>query len=688
MRKGLIVSTIFISTLAFGLVLSSDSAFAQTKATNKVIYSPGDPIDITITVPGGTTLYVQPTDIVILFDRSNSMLARPMSAGDPTPRIDATIKAINKFLDTAYSIGGANRPRVGLATYGTSGYWEVNFTNATVGGVTYANIRNRLPVIRAQMVTKAAGNDDFWECTSSGEGVDLAVQKLVADPNPNPNFIVLAGDGAENGKHYWPPPPIPPRDVWDYPPLGFNSRFLEETTAINTAQTNKIKIHSIGLSDEILDDQSGVWLGYKCGKAYGNPPFNGYAWRTGEKHFRDYISSPTGGSYKRITTTTGIGSLNNYFVDLFKKIATDYTIRVRERFNSDYFDPITDWGSGRPRVIARGNGCSGVSGASAASPVPVPAGGVYSFWVRWNSIPQGENRCIIIRTYIKATALPGEDLPVDVYPDTRAEIININGSITNVDIPQAIIDILAGAWFQTTDGDVGSCAQIRPTIAPPIGFSADYLVIQNNSTPTSNFTSELGWLVWGYNPLNIGPRRCSVADWSMYTVLANKFKLNTSNTITSLADIPVSGGNRVYYINGDLTINSAVNFTQDPAVVFVKTNLNIEADLIVGPDTGLILVVGDTSTAGHVKIKENVNQADGVFIFDGDFDVNGSVLPLVIHGAVIGGSEGGSFKLKRDFKSADNLTTPSERIVFEPKYLWLFRDIIGDTKTIFKEVAP
>jgi len=83
---------------------------------------------------------------------------------------------------------------------------------------------------------------------------------------------------------------------------------------------------------------------------------------------------------------------------------------------------------------------------------------------------------------------------------------------------------------------------------------------------------------------------------------------------------------------------------------------------------------------------------DGFFIVDGNFRTlsvgDNTEARLLISGGVLAGFNGGEFDLRRDFRSIDNRTIPTEIFNFEPKYLWLFRDIVGDKKTVWKEVAP
>ena len=109
--------------------------------------------------------------------------------------------------------------------------------------------------------------------------------------------------------------------------------------------------------------------------------------------------------------------------------------------------------------------------------------------------------------------------------------------------------------------------------------------------------------------------------------------------------------------------------------------------MAVGVDKGLIFVVN-----GNITVGRNVSRADGVYLFDGNYDVmsknNNQEKQLKVKGSVLGAFDGGVFLLERDFRSEDSWEKPTELFIFEPKYLWLFRDTLGDVKTRFEEVVP
>ncbi len=84
--------------------------------------------------------------------------------------------------------------------------------------------------------------------------------------------------------------------------------------------------------------------------------------------------------------------------------------------------------------------------------------------------------------------------------------------------------------------------------------------------------------------------------------------------------------------------------------------------------------------------------ADGVYIFDEDYSVfsrnTDKEVRFISRGSVIGAFDEGEFELDRDFRSNLNRSVPAELFLYEPRYLWLFREILGDEKTRVREVAP
>jgi hypothetical protein len=241
-------------------------------------------------------------------------------------------------------------------------------------------------------------------------------------------------------------------------------------------------------------------------------------------------------------------------------------------------------------------------------------------------------------------------------------------------------------WFHTRDGgDVGSYQEIEPKTAPTGWgyFNADYLVISENTI--NKFTSARKWLVQNYTA-EIRLKPAPVGD-SIYQAMFNKYKPDTSNPKGSLAEIETEGGG-VVYVDGTLTVpGGGYVYSGKPAVVFVKEHMEINGNLKIGNNTGVIFIVKE-----FVRIKKNVRRADGVYLFDGDYDVKARKKKnkdkLLVEGSVIGAFNDGMFRLDRDYRSILSKHKPTEIFDFQPKYLWIFRDFLGDVKTRFDEVSP
>ena len=135
-------------------------------------------------------------------------------------------------------------------------------------------------------------------------------------------------------------------------------------------------------------------------------------------------------------------------------------------------------------------------------------------------------------------------------------------------------------------------------------------------------------------------------------------------------------------VNGDLTAGSSVL-----AVIFVEGNLTINNNITYADNdysSGLVLVVN-----GNVDINPAVNQINAFIIANGDVYTAGSgctksnvltASPLVIKGSLtslkaVALSAPPPIKFCR--KLADNKTTPAEQVIFDPKFLVIFKNSFG-----------
>jgi hypothetical protein len=216
------------------------------------------------------------------------------------------------------------------------------------------------------------------------------------------------------------------------------------------------------------------------------------------------------------------------------------------------------------------------------------------------------------------------------------------------------------------------------TRTDPPSSNADYLVIANNSI--NYFTSDKRWLVGSYNPLNIPPKTSTT---TMYNVLWDRFGKGRATDRKSPTDyngdinFPNSG---VYQYGGDFTINSCGSpfAFNGNAILFVGGNLTINAN--IGPgcnyNGGRIVFV----VSGNINVASSVSTLNGYFVTNGTFDDGTSSTQLIINGGL---AAFGQISFNRTYSAG-----PAEQIDFDPGYLWYFRDLIGDTKVVFREVAP
>ena len=276
-------------------------------------------------------------------------------------------------------------------------------------------------------------------------------------------------------------------------------------------------------------------------------------------------------------------------------------------------------------------------------------------------------------------------------------IVRITGTSGALsDDTTVLLDVSAATfkpWIQITNGG-GVIVQnnINVVAEPPTGDNLQYSALIGQRIANAPFTSAKEWLVQDYGSTDVYPPAGSEPT-PIYTSLSQKYPVNCSGltTIVSLAEIPAAGG--VCKTTGDLAVSES-SYPNGPAVVIVPGNLTINASIgneFIADGTGIIFIV-----SGNITIASHMTRVDGVFINDGVFNSGttgaspSNDQPLLVNGGVVGafGDVSGALEFRRDLGSSNNETTPSEVFHYEPKYLWLFRDLIGDSKLIFRETAP
>ncbi|MEX0621954.1 MAG: vWA domain-containing protein [Candidatus Woykebacteria bacterium] len=705
---------------------------------------PGDIVEITIKLPGCNEELRDPADTMLVMDQSGSMNSPfPPPAG--ATRLVAAKNALKLFVDNTKEDGGLTDPGdyTGLVTFSE--------LKGTIGGNCFvASVCARLnfPITNMTVANKTAIKNTIDSMvtetnTPIGSGLDLANKELLNLVNPPPlpppssptpstsrdnvnKYIVLASDGVQNE-----------------PPSPYQNNILQ------TAIDNGIVIFTVGISNEINDTKN---INSDCVGCPDIPNIPG-SQTSGEMILKDIACrtdqqrpDPADNCIMvwNTSNSSSINDLDNpdhyYFGDdptklnqIYQEIANEIkstaSYQVLDTVNPNVFEKIVATSAADIQVY----NCLDPS----KSPWPNTKKslvGNKGFLITVSEIGSDINVCISFKaqihqasktvfceatgtneTFGKCITESGNTFPVDdariastwdldVDCDSNGDgVITPNIELTpcailmfgqsNVPIPEGsiVIENPAKPWLKTTEGDVGSIGPIGPIArnldSPSAGageFNAEYLVIQQDSTLIDgNFVAK--WKINDYGGLE-------PVSGSIYDVLRAKYDVCGSFSGVAPTDIKpkVTANCRIVeFSGGSLTINAAswntVGYDGLPAVVFVKGDMNIRENMEIAAGTGIIFIVN-----GNLIIDADVDEVDGFFIFDGDFDSNGTggnEEQLVINGAVVGGFGGGTLKFERDLDS-DNLNQAAEVVNYEPKYLWLFQDIAGDTNVIYREVAP
>jgi hypothetical protein len=326
------------------------------------------------------------------------------------------------------------------------------------------------------------------------------------------------------------------------------------------------------------------------------------------------------------------------------------------------------------------------------------------------NIPNDSAYCFIVRITVSDSASIGiQNVDADTFPgddfpgnqDCHAVYFGLDGTPVlpaEPCTPTEVINIEAPVepWIQTSVGDVGALGDIemdRDPDNPAIsGDNADYLVLANGANP--HFSSAKDWLV--------SPYAVDLHGLDSYDNLWEEYRTRSEGT----ADFPTpyltrgriesvvesDGGVMVWGDNMSVIDEDGgapfqfdyFCYSCNPTVIFVEGNMNIEVPIHTGVGTGLVFIV-----RGNITVDPIVDRLDGFYIADESFDSGDSGTQLTVNGGVIafGPELGDPFVLDRDLGDS-NASTPSEKFIYEPKYLWLFRQQLGTSESTFEEVGP
>jgi hypothetical protein len=661
---------------------------------------PGQIVEVSYTIPGGSTQLRRAADTMLVMDRSGSM----GGAFFGQTKIEAAKEALKAFVDQTQEDAGLAQPGdyVGLATYSSSATLDFSIANMTDGNKTaIKNAIDSFPAIGM---------------TSIGSGMNIANQELLNNARPAeiPKFMVLATDGRQNTA-----------------PSPYQNNILQ------TAIDNDIVIFTVGIGSDVTT-LSGWWATcVDCPDPNGDGSFSGEEIMKDIACKTDQHRVDPADNCSLVWDETNDPAINDwdspahyFYADdpdkltiVYKEIANEISLsawyQLIEMVNTSVFAGVIgnsisiidcktglDWDA---QLLMRGRG---------------------GFFYILKNVGPDDEVCVSFDAVVAPWAEPGyhwvnqTGLAAIWDPEFECDkdgngIINIielvdcimigmfelpNIQITNIEIE--VIDP-AEPWLKTTGGDVGSATtEINMSRDdPPLPTdNADYLVIVGGATNRiTNFTSARDWLIEEYSdPEGIAIRPEPVGG-SMYDALYDKytrqcgpFDVNASTPNPIAQEITNNDCNILQHNADDLTINDAawknVGYKGDPAVVFVSGDMSIGKDIEIDADTGLIFVVN-----GNIRIDASVDRIDGIYIADGYFNTYKDVAcggtgiisnALTINGAVYVFGEACFTRSLLPFSDTGNRDNPAEIINYEPKYLWIFRETLGDEKVRFNEVAP
>lgn len=124
-------------------------------------------------------------------------------------------------------------------------------------------------------------------------------------------------------------------------------------------------------------------------------------------------------------------------------------------------------------------------------------------------------------------------------------------------------------------------------------------------------------------------------------------------------------------------------------IVFVDDDLHINQNITVASGGFLAFIV-----KGDIEIDSDVAQVQGVYFADGSLTVETGATPAnpELHDGQFNGQ--GIFvakagvSLKRNFRNADNVTTPTEIFTFDPAYLFTAPKVFREKPYLWQEVIP
>lgn len=212
---------------------------------------------------------------------------------------------------------------------------------------------------------------------------------------------------------------------------------------------------------------------------------------------------------------------------------------------------------------------------------------------------------------------------------------------------------------------------------PELSYANLYTTVLTNAGISSNIAQT-----------NCGAPPCSY-DSGNYKVYVY---FNPSDINTFIASAPTTGTTiLIPGVGAPLPTLTAVTSGQTAGkriIVFVNGSLTVSGSVSVLPGdnaAGLVFIVKD-----DITVNDSVTQLDGVFIFSGTFNSNSSTTTTNLlrgNGSLVG-LGANPFNLLRTYGTDTALPSPAELWTYQPKYLWLFRNILTQPSYSWKELPP
>lgn len=235
---------------------------------------------------------------------------------------------------------------------------------------------------------------------------------------------------------------------------------------------------------------------------------------------------------------------------------------------------------------------------------------------------------------------------------------------------------------------------ITPVHAQTCGGSATKLAEGLVSAPSieGTFTTTGGCLVTS---------KSAFAPFSIptYADLKSKYYTQSKKSKQTIGALSTITDQTVYLVTGNLTLDLALSGAGS-ALVFVDGDLYIPINITYGTTTsGLVFIV-----QGKVRIHKDVTRIDAVIIAEGEVCTASSdgtsncptsdtpASQLIVNGSLISinQSDATPLKFKRTLDPAapiNNSNSPAEKMIQQPKYLVLLKDLLSDTTQKWSEIT-